>query len=121
MPPEELNLKQQADLTAQDDLRVQPMTQLQWAGVTLAIVCFVCILVVTILVAFDWVVGGPSPPTTLPGDPEQAQMRIENWQALREADLERPKELFNLVVLSALLPLLTLLVGYLFGQQAGSR
>jgi hypothetical protein len=125
MPPDDrtLDLREEAKQTPSEEVRVERLTGLQRAGVMIIAVIGVCIIIVTALVAVDWVVGGPPPPANLPPDSQLAQARIEDWQSLREADLERPKQLFELIVQSALLPLFTLIAGYLFGQhtQPGQR
>jgi hypothetical protein len=119
-PGETLDLREEVRQTTQEDLKVQSLTGLQRAGVLIIAIIGFCIIIVTALVAVDWIMGGPPPPANLPKDSQLAQARIEDWQALREADLERPKQLFDLIVLKALLPLFTLIVGYLFGQHTQS-
>ncbi len=61
-----------------------------------------------------------TPEVPAASDPE-AKAVIENYKALRDADLDRPRPLFTLIVAGGLVPLLTLLLGYVFGSQQATN
>jgi hypothetical protein len=54
---------------------------------------------------------------TIPTDSEAAKASIENWKALREAEWDRSRQMVEVIVQGALVPLLTLLIGYIFCSQ----
>jgi hypothetical protein len=90
---------------------------LQWAGLRIVTIVGVLILIMTIMVGVDWQMGGPPLPKNLPTDSEAAKASIENWKALREAEWDRSRQMFETIVQGALVPLFTLLLGYIFGTQ----
>lgn len=83
------------------------------------------IAIVTLIVVGDWIIGGATLPevnleATTQEEITNAQAQIENYKTLREADQQRPAQLFEAIVAGTLLPVFTAILGYVFGtQQAG--
>lgn len=93
------------------------VTGLQRSGLYLAWAILAIILVAVLVVGLDWIVGGPTIPDVPITNDEGAKATVENFKTLRDADLDRPRQLFTLVVTGGLVPLFTLLLGYIFGSQ----
>ncbi len=102
-----------------------PASYLEWSGIRqMAIVlAIICIAVVGFLAA--WVFTLPSIEevhTLVEGgtisDPQTAAGLLDQ---LRDAHLKRFREMFQLLIMSALVPLFTLLAGYVFGKSSSNR
>lgn len=97
---------------------IKEVSGLQKAGLGLAKLVLWAILAVLVVIVADWVIGGPTVPEVPTGS---NQAIIENYAALRDADLERPRQLFILIISGGLLPVSTLLLGYIFGSRDASN
>jgi len=124
---------------AQLRLREQP-TYIELAGTQLATYAGAIIATITGLITLYWIVGfwmfgywipPPVLPTPLPSDPALlAQLTSDygristNHQAMWDAHQTRVTGFFDTVVARTLLPVLTAILGYIFGAQrpiAGPR
>ena len=102
----------------------KPMGGLQKAGYRLAVGVGLAIIVVIIGLGFVWANHAPPPPTLPEGpvgitDVEMANMTtlLEHYRTANDMALEGPMKLFDQVVAKALLPLFTLILGYIFGSR----
>ena len=100
---------------------LKEVTPLQRAGIDLTKWILGAIFIAILLIGYGWMFGGPDPPV-VHETANKGKAVAENYKALRETYLENgPKELFNVVVTSGLLPILTLLLGYIFGTQEAAK
>ncbi len=100
---------------------VKEVSPLQREGLTLAKMLLWAIFVFIVLIGLGWMFGGPDPPT-VQGNVDQGKAAADNYKALRETYLENgPKELFDVVVTSGLIPIPTLILGYIFGSQEAAK
>lgn len=113
-------------------LRTQP-TYIEWAGTELAKYAGLIIAIYTGLITFYWIVGlwmfgvqNPPPvlPSPLPADPATlAQLTTDfgrisaSHQAMWDAHQTRATGFFDTVIARTLLPVLTAILGYIFGAQ----
>jgi hypothetical protein len=97
----------------------QAPTWVQQVGHDLAsrVLWFVCVLAVLFLAA--WWFSRPSPEDvkTLLGADATSEQILTTLRELRREHVNNFRDLFQLVVLSGLVPLFTLLAGYAFGSQ----
>ena len=101
---------------------VKPYTFLQLIGVQLAAGVGGLVAVVTLVLLGYWVWTTPSLSVgTIPTDPEKLKQIIEFHKQLRELHLEPVLKLFDDIVLKCLLPLLTSILGYIFGSQSAKQ
>jgi hypothetical protein len=88
------------------------------------------IFLLVVLFGLTWLIVGTAfstavqPPAALPPDPSPSAVaafkdRIADYKSLSDIQLDRFSQLFQAVVVSAILPLLTLVLGYLFGKEKG--
>ena len=62
----------------------------------------------------------PAPPAaTASPDLARYTALIENYKSLSDIQVNRFSQLFQAIVVSALLPILTLVLGYIFGKEKG--
>ena len=96
------------------------LTATQQAGLWLAVGVGVIMALVIILVGIDWWFRSPLAPA-LPTDPAvynaTAKDLIADYKSLNELALDRATKLFDLVVVKALLPVFTTILGYIFGSR----
>jgi len=74
-------------------------------------------------VLVEWVRSVPAAPVLpahLAPEGPVARALIENYRALSDVATERATKLFDLIVVKALLPVFTAIVGYLLGSRAGA-
>lgn len=101
------------------------MTEAQKAGIDLLWWVGGLIAIVTVVAVGDWIIGGVALPTvnleaTTQEQIDTTRAQIENYEAMREADQQRSRQLFEVIVAGTLLPVFTAILGYVFGtQQAG--
>jgi hypothetical protein len=96
---------------------VRPLEPLQRAALWVALGVGVMILLVGAPLAIAWVTGGPPAPKLEGLTPEVAKAVIEQYRALVQIHDEAARARFDEIVLKALLPILTLVLGYVFGSQ----
>ena len=96
------------------------LTPTQQAGLWLAVGVGMVMALVIILVGIDWWFRSPRAPV-LPTDPTAygatASAMIADYKALNELALDRATKLFDLVIVKALLPVFTTILGYIFGSR----
>jgi hypothetical protein len=114
------------ELGGKQQVRVDKLTGTQWAGFRLAIGVGVIILAVIIFVGIDWIANAPN--LTYPDldsvnaeDIETLSKAIEQYKTINDLAIERVKTLFDSIVVNALLPIFTLILGYVFGTQRVER
>jgi len=88
----------------------------KWVG---ALGALVTIVIVGRWIWMSWCVTCPTISATT--TPDQATVIINNYKALQTAALESAKEMFDTVVVKALLPVFTSILGYIFGARAASE
>lgn len=92
---------------------------LQLVGVQLAAaVGGLSAVIIVALVAYWIFTVPPILVGSLPADPTKLREMIEIQKQLQEAHLEPMLKVFDSIVLKCLLPLLTSILGYIFGSQA---
>ena len=96
-----------------------PQTYLEQWGVWLAglVLSVICVLAVAFLVTWWWTRPALAEVQALFGSSGPAKDILEALQALRTAHFAELRDLFQIVVLSGLVPLFTLLAGYAFGSR----
>ncbi|HEX9731200.1 MAG TPA: hypothetical protein VGG06_04340 [Thermoanaerobaculia bacterium] len=102
-----------------------PESYLEWSGVrqmTIVLV-IICVAVVGFLAAWALTVPTIEDVRALAGgaSPADPQAAAELLDGLREGHMSRFRDLFQLLVMSALVPLFTLLAGYVFGKSSSER
>ena len=114
------------DLGGKQQVRVGKLTGTQWAGFVLAISVGVIILAVIIFVGIDWLSNAPN--LSYPNldsvnaeDIETLSKAIEQYKTINDLAIERVRTLFDSIVVNALLPVFTLILGYVFGTQRVER
>lgn len=107
-----------------------PLTETQKAGMRLAIGVGSLATVCTLIVVVGYFATAPAALTsadllgsakTLAENADAAKKVIENYKALRELHSEQTAKLFDTVVVKMLLPIFTLLLGYIFGNQKAAK
>lgn len=95
----------------------EPPTFLQWYGVRFvsALLGIICLLVVIFLLAWWLTLPSVAEVKALLGDKADGKDSLEALQGLRTEHSKSFKDLFQLFVLTGLVPLFTLLAGYVFG------
>ena len=100
------------------DQPVLPYTYLQITGVRLALAVggLAAFIVVSLLVY--WICTVPPALTPPAGsDPDKLRQLVELQKQLQDAHLEPVLKIFDNLVVKCLLPLLTTILGYIFGSQ----
>ena len=97
----------------------RPASFLEWSGVTqmTAVLAVICAVAVGFLLS--WAVTQPTleEARALVGSGQDPQATVQVLTQLREAHTKNHQEMFQAVVLSVLVPLFTLLAGYVFGRS----
>jgi hypothetical protein len=114
------------DVGGKQQVRVGKLTGTQWAGFILAVCVGVIILAVIIFIGIDWLSNAPN--LSYPDlknvnqeDIETLSKAIEQYKSINDLAIERVKTLFDSIVINALLPIFTLILGYVFGTQRVER
>jgi hypothetical protein len=113
-----------SDILAQEGASkpVRPSTFLQLIGVQLAIGVGGLVAIVTLVLLVYWVFTAPPVSVaTIPPDAEKLKQIIDFHKQLREIHLEPVLKLFDNIVLKCLFPLLTSILGYIFGSQSAKQ
>lgn len=92
---------------------VNEPTWAQKMGLYLLIGVGTLIAVVIVAAGASWLWSSPTMPTQLPDNEEAARAVIENYKSASTA----PQQLLTGVVVNGLLPVFTLLLGYVFGAR----
>lgn len=102
-----------------------PASYLEWSGIRqmTIVLGIICLAVVGFLGAWALTVPTIEDVRALAGGAalDDAQVAAELLNELREGHLNRFREMFQLLVMSALVPLFTLLAGYVFGKSSRAR
>jgi len=123
--PDEVNLDQL--VAQQGGGGGRELSPLQWVGLVLGLSLLVAMGVATIGIALIAFIGtaaaqAPMPPNTYtPEAVAQYREAVSIYTTIGDAPLVRAKDLFQLVVITALLPPFTAVLGYIFGTQGGAR
>ena len=91
-----------------------PLTRI---GYKLAIFLLLYLGAVTAFLLVEFFVNAPSPPSGAALDAASLAL----YQQLAEISLDRTVKLFDILVLTGFLPLLTLVLGYIFGTREVER
>lgn len=96
------------------DIQVGRLNPLQNAAYTLLRFTGLVVAVLAAFILGHWLLAAPPIPTTL------NETTLSAYQTLSERHDQQHREAFQTVVASALLPIVTALVGYLFGVSQRS-
>jgi len=97
-------------------------TFLQRTGLILAACVGALGSLVILLLVGKWMCSGPALPTIPPGtDANAAKTILDNYKALQQITLEPYTSLFELIVVKALLPVFTGILGYIFGTRTAGK
>jgi hypothetical protein len=88
----------------------------KWVG---ALGAAVTLMIVGRWMWMTWCISCPNIPATISA--EQATTLISNYKALQEQALQSGREMFDAVVVKALLPIFTSILGYIFGARSQSE
>ena len=101
----------------------EPLKFSEWFGAQLAnrILWFICGLATTFLIAWWFTRPSLTDVQQLLGPSAQGKDLVEVLRSLRRDHFDQFRDLFQLVVLSVLVPLFTLLAGYTFGKREGEK
>lgn len=99
----------------------EPLTSTQVAGLWLAGGVGFLIIVATVIVLVGWSSTVHSLPATFPTDPTVTAETLQDYKAASDIGVDRSSKLFDEVVVRALLPVFTTILGYIFGTQAVRR
>lgn len=98
---------------------VTRLTATQKTGLWIAAGAGALMLIVLLLAFYDLRASAPPPPVLPANATPAAQARIiANYKALSDAARAGPMELIDRVVVKALLPIVTLAVGYVLGHES---
>jgi hypothetical protein len=104
--------------------RLEPLQQVGFYLASFLLAAIVLASVGIAWIAFSYTTAAvpPIPPATQSAD-TIAQYRdlVTVYKTLGDAPLERAKELFQLVVITALLPSFTAVLGYIFGTRTATK
>ena len=97
----------------------EPPSFSEWFGSLLAnrLLWVICGLIVLFLASWWWTLPSLQEVREVLGDDATPDQVVATWRELRGEHLGVFRELFQLVVLSTLVPLFTLLAGYAFGSR----
>ena len=88
----------------------------KWVG---ALGAAVTLMIVGRWMWMTWSISCPNIHATISA--EQATTLISNYKALQEQALQSGREMFDAVVVKALLPIFTSILGYIFGARSQSE
>ena len=103
-------------------------TFLEYWGITFMFLLLLAIILVTMIFLVGWLWTRPTPSevATILGqvdanDPAGAADRIDTLSTLCQNHLDNYRDLFQVLVLGGLVPLFTLIAGYVFGRNLAER
>src|SRR5262245_61624234 len=102
---------------------IKPPTAAETAGLwqMRIVLAVICLTAVGTFVAWFWTVPTPADARQLLGSTAPDGDALDILIRLRADHLNHYREMFQLVVLSGLVPLFTLLAGYMFGRNQAAR
>jgi hypothetical protein len=107
------------------EIKLKDLTPTQKAGLQLALYVGAMIALVILGVFIEWYRHVPNLPQLVSQgqatDAAQAEATIKNYQSLYQLASEQSTRLFDLIVVKALLPVFTTILGYIFGSRAASE
>jgi hypothetical protein len=96
---------------------VRPLQPLQRAALWVALGLGVLIVVIAAPLTIGWLVNAPQPPNLEGLTPEQITAAVATYRDLVQIHENAAQARFDTIILKALLPILTLTLGYVFGSQ----
>ncbi|GAA5501359.1 hypothetical protein Dxin01_01091 [Deinococcus xinjiangensis] len=99
------------------DSSVRKLEPLQNAALSILLALIVVGVGLTGMILGQWLYGAPKPPEGLQNLTDE---HLQVYQKLTEMHQQQHREMFQVVVASAFLPLVTAVLGYLFGIQRRS-
>lgn len=118
--PKEIQTIQVPVLTSRDAKLSDPLPPIKRVGITLIIAIIVFMVIATVLIFADMVLNNPLNDPTIQqiiteiSDPLD---KIQTYRTFQTDNLERTVKLFTMIISSTLLPVLTAVIGYLFGSR----
>jgi hypothetical protein len=111
-----------AEILGQTDqqVKVSELTATQKAGMYLAKGVGALIFLITVIAVLNYVWFAPRMPT-LPENAADAKAVIENHKTVSEIYVAQSTRIFELIVSSALLPVFTAILGYIFGTNQAAQ
>lgn len=100
------------------DMRPQPKSYVEWAGVWLCLAVLALLGLVVVGLLLYPMLAAPSLESF--GTPATAES-LGLWREASDVSFQRATSLLDQVAIKMLLPLLTLLLGYVFGATVGHR
>ena len=121
--PEEQKISPNEILTAAGaSAPVTGGTFLQRTGLILAASVGALGSVVILLLVGKWMYSAPPVPLIPPAtDPSAAKAILDNYKTLEQITLEPYTSLFDSIIVKALLPVFTSILGYIFGSRTAAR
>jgi hypothetical protein len=128
-PPQEqssgIELVSPEQIFAETDTQtpVHPGTWTQRAGMRLAagVGSLGALVTLIIVVRWIWLSSGIPNPTISPSlTPENVDALLKNYKALHDQAFQSASQMFDTVVVKALLPVFTSILGYIFGARSTS-
>jgi hypothetical protein len=96
---------------------VKPLEPLQRAALWSALGIGVLILLIATPLTIGWLIGAPPAPSLEGLTPEQSKVAVDTYRELVQIHEAAAQTRFDTIILKALLPILTLTLGYVFGSQ----
>lgn len=102
---------------------IRPPTAVEAAGLwqMSVVLAVICVVAVGFWVSWMWTQPTSADARQLIGTTETSDAAVEVLIRLRSEHLNEYREMFQMVVLSGLVPLFTLLAGYMFGRGQAAR
>lgn len=97
---------------------VRPLEPLQRAALWSALGIGVLIAAISIPLIVGWLLQAPQPPLLAGLDDAATKRAVDTYRELVQIHESAAQGRFDTIVLKALLPILTLTLGYVFGSQA---
>ena len=97
---------------------VRPLEPLQRAALLSALGIGVLIVAISVPLIVGWLLQAPQPPQLAGLDDAATKRALETYRELVQIHESAAQGRFDTIVLKALLPILTLTLGYVFGSQA---
>jgi hypothetical protein len=96
---------------------VRPLQPLQRAALWVALGLGVLIVIIAAPLTIGWLVYAPQPPRLEGLTQEQVVAAVATYRELVQIHENAAQARFDTIILKALLPILTLTLGYVFGSQ----
>jgi len=115
-PPAAVILSEAGEATEGTFTQRAGMKLAKWVG---ALGAAVTLLIVCRWIWMSWCTSCPNIPASATA--EQAKAFIENYKALQDQAVQSGRDMFDAVVVKALLPIFTSILGYIFGARSQSE